>query len=154
MKSILPVSLAFCVLVLASCSKSSSGESNTELLTKASWKHKNSGADVNNDGFIDTALPPGYVFDCDKDNIMTFVDNGTGTVDEGPTKCEATDPQTTPFTWSFINGEAGINFPTAAFAGINGDFKILKLTATEFNLSKELNLGGGTVINIIVELQH
>jgi len=155
MKSFVFAALTISLLGLAACSnKDDSGPTNTELLTSATWKYKNAGVDVNNDGFIDTGVPPGYVGDCDKDNLLTFKSDGTGILDEGATKCDPGEPQTKPFTWTFKNNETVINFPSAVFSGITGDVKILKLTSTELNLSKEVNIGGTTTVFIVVELQH
>ena len=42
---------------------------------------------------------------CYKDNIVTFMLRGTGTADEGATKCNPGDPQTAAFTWSFQTSE-------------------------------------------------
>ena len=42
----------------------------------------------------------------------------------------------------------------AVFLGISGDVKILKLTSTELDLSKEINTGAPVPINIVIELKH
>ncbi len=139
----------------SSCSKDEdTGPSNTELIVSATWKYNNGGVDVNNDGLIDAPVPPGYVLDCDKDNTLTFKDDGTGTLDEGATKCDPSNPQTSAFTWSFKNGETYINFSIAIMTGFSGDLKILKLTSTELNLSKEVNVGTPNPIYIVVQLKH
>lgn len=147
--------LAGSTLFIGSCSKDDdSGPSKTSLITSAAWKYENAGLDVNKDGFIDTAVPAGFLVDCDKDNTITFKSDGTGTLDEGATKCDPGNPQTSAFTWSFKNNETMLNFPTAIFTGISGDISILKLTSTELDLSKEVNIGGPTTVNVIVELKH
>src|SRR5262245_22763544 len=54
-------------------------KTNTELLTQTSWKFDKataSGVDIS------SQVPA-----CMKDNITTFVSNGTGTIDEGTTLC-------------------------------------------------------------------
>lgn len=39
--------------------------------------------------------------DCEKDNIISFLANGTFSVSEGPTKCDPNDPDVTDIgTWS------------------------------------------------------
>lgn len=154
MKSPILLALVLSAGFLAQCGKKDAGPSKTELITSASWTHDKSGVDVNADGFIDTSLPPGYVNDCDKDNIITFKADGTGTLDEGPTKCDPGNPQTSPFTWSFKNGETVINFPTALVAGFDGDVKILRLTANDLDLQKTINIGGSTTVDVILEMKH
>src|SRR5690606_26096511 len=37
---------------------------------------------------------------CSKDDFIIFKEEGTYVVDEGPTKCDDNDPQTTTGTWS------------------------------------------------------
>jgi len=139
----------------SSCSKDEdSGPSNTELIASAAWKYNNSGADVNNDGFIDAAVPPGYILDCDKDNTLTFKNDGTGTLDEGANKCDPSSPQTSVFTWTFSNAETFINISIPVMTGFNGSLEILKLTSTELNLSKQVSIGGTAPIFVVVELKH
>jgi hypothetical protein len=46
---------------------------------------------------------------CEKDNFIKLTTTGTGTFDEGATKCDPTDPQTEPFNWNFTNNEATLH---------------------------------------------
>jgi hypothetical protein len=153
MKLLVVKFLAFTFIILSACSKDSD-PSNTELITRATWKYKNAGVDLNSDGVIDTNIPPGYLMDCDKDNLITFESDGTGVLDEGAIKCDPANPQTSDFSWSFKNNETIINFPTAVFSGLSGDLTIIKLTETEFNVYKEGNIGGPTPVRIVLELTH
>lgn len=155
MKYLVGIILISTLYFQSSCSKDEdTGPSNTELIASSAWKYMNSGVDVNNDNFIDAPVPPGYILDCDKDNTLTFKNDGTGTLDEGANKCDPSNPQTSPFTWSFKSGETYINFSIPLMTGLNGDLKILKLTSTELNLGKEVNVGGAAPVFVIVELKH
>ena len=155
MKYLLGIIMLGSILIQSSCSKDEdSGPSKTELIVSGAWKFNKSGVDVNNDGFIDAPVPPGYIVDCDKDNTLTFKNDGSGTLDEGANKCDPANPQTSPFTWSFKNGETYINFSVPVMTGFNGDLKIVKLTSTELNLSKEVIVGSSPPIYVIVELKH
>ncbi len=155
MKHLLKFSFFAITLVLGSCGKNDTkAPTRTELLASATWKYDNAGLDINKDGIAETPLPPGYVGDCDKDNTLTFKSDGTGTLDEGPLKCDAGNPQTSPFTWSFKNGETVINFPTVILTGISGDVTIQKLTSTELDFIKEINIGAPATVNVIVEMKH
>ena len=156
MKYLVGILMIGSLYLQSSCSKDDepAGPSKTELIVSSAWKYNTSGVDVNNDGFIDAPAPQGYIMDCDKDNTLTFKNDGTGTLDEGGTKCDPTNPQTSPYAWSFRNGETYINFPVALMTGFNGDVKILKLTSTELNLSKEVNVGTPNSIYIVVQLKH
>lgn len=147
--------LLFAPLLFSACKKNdTAGPTKMELITTSTWKFDKAGLDVNKDGFMDTDLPPGYLVECDKDNVITFKSDGTGTVDEGASKCDPADPQTSPFTWSFKNNETILNFPAAVFNGITGDVTIQKLTTTELDMIKEVNIGAPTTVNVIFEMKH
>ncbi len=146
---------AFCIIY--SCSKSSSPaptqKTKMQLLTQSVWKYDTAGIDANSDGVIDAALPPGYVQDCDKDNLLTFNSDSTGTEDEGPTKCDTASPQTTAFTWSFNSDQTVITSTSALFNGVGGDFTINTLTDTQLHLGKSVIVSGITV-NLAIYLKH
>ena len=38
---------------------------------------------------------------CDNDNLAIYKNDGTGTYDEGASKCDDLDPQTSAFNWAF-----------------------------------------------------
>jgi len=109
---------AFTLLLAAAsitaCSKDSApSKTKTELLTQAAWKFESEGIDIDKNGTIEA--PTGEVEDCNKDDVFTFITGGTGTRDEGATKCEGTDPQTAPFVWSFQNSESELLFDGRLF---------------------------------------
>ena len=125
------------IFILGSCSKSSDNSSpktKTELLTQASWKFK--GATV---GGVDVS---GLLQACQKDNIYTFAAGGTGTYDEGPTKCGTSDPQTVSFTWNFSDNEATLNVSQALIAGGGNKFSIVSLTETQLVVSQNITFSG------------
>lgn len=156
MKRLTLIAVVFTALTMASCSKNdSSGPSKTELITSGTWKYKNAGIDVNGDGYIDTGLPPGYELQsCQTDNTLLLKTDGTGTVDEGASKCDPADAQSTAITWSFKSNETIINFPQALFGSLTGDVKIVNLTSTSLILAKTVNIGGSSNVDIIVEMMH
>jgi hypothetical protein len=149
--------IALAVAVFASCSKDddSDGEpTKKQLLTTVAWKYDNAGIDANGDGTIDTPLPDGTIEDCDKDNTYTFQPDGTGTLDEGATKCDAANPQTVPFNYSVNSDVTVINFPDTVISGISGDVAIKELTATSLVLSKSIEIGIPIPVTVVVELKH
>ena len=149
--------IALGIAVFASCSKDddSKGEpTKTQLLTTVPWKYDTAGIDANGDGTIDTALPDGTVEDCDKDNTFTFQADGTGTADEGPTKCDPTNPQTMTFNYSLNSNATIINFPDTVISGISGDVTIKELNATRLVLTKAVEIGLPIAVNVVVELKH
>ncbi len=149
--------LAIFSFVFFSCKKDDSSSpgtttSNTTILAQQSWKFNNAGLDPNKDGTIDTDVS-GFVSACLKDNTVSFAANGSGTSDEGLTKCNSADPQSIPFTWSFASNETLININGNAVAGKGGQYKIVSLTNTNFSLSKD-TVYLGTSTTFIVNLKH
>jgi len=144
----------FCVFALFAilffaCKKSSDSDNNnpkskTDLITASIWRFDNAtvaGIDIS-----------GSFEDCEKDNTVTFLSNGSGTIDEGPTKCDAADPQTTPFTWAFENNETSLHTTTPLFPG-TGDFKISTLNETQLSVSRDTTVSG-IPATIIINLKH
>ena len=155
MKQYTPLLLAV-ICIFPACKKDdSSSGSKTELIASAAWKYDKAMADMNKDGTFETPIPSGYLESCEIDNLITFKKDGTGIIDEGPTKCDAGDPQTTAFTWTFTNNETTINFPSAVFTGLTGDVKLVTLTSAKLQLQKnDVDVGFSSTVNILVDLKH
>lgn len=90
---------------------------------------------------------------CQKDNIVTFSSDFTGLLDEGATKCNSSDPQTTPFTWSFMSNETILHVSTVLFTGGASDFTIVSLSSTQLVLSQQINISG-TMQTVVVTFVH
>lgn len=147
------------MLVMTSCQKDESTnntpKTKTELITSASWKYNDAKIDTDNNGTGDVALPAGFIESCQTDNVIIFAAGGTGTVDEGAFKCDPADPQSIPFTWSFTSNETMINFSSAVFAGIGGDFKIISLTETELKISQQVTIPPSPIaLSIVATFKH
>ena len=114
-----------------SCKKESGSESKqktkTELLTSGSWKRTGLTAtpayDWYGDGNYATDLLS-VMKVCDSDNFDTYKSNGTGDTDEGPTRCDQSDPQAWPFVWEFADNETKL-----VFNGVN-KLNLVELTET------------------------
>lgn len=120
-------------------------KTNTELITQSTWKFDNAkvgGTDVS-----------AFVQACQKDNIITFVSTGSGTLDEGATKCNAGDPQTTPFTWNFASNETVLHISAILFTGGSSDFNIVTLSETQLVLSQNITISG-TTQNAVITFKH
>lgn len=50
---------------------------------------------------------------CAKDNLTKFLDDLTGILDEGPTKCDAGDPQQSAFTWTLVTNDTQLRIEDA-----------------------------------------
>ena len=118
----------------------------TELLTQSSWKFKAAtanGSDVSNQN------PP--FAPCRKDNIITFVISGTGTVSEGATACSPAENAS--FTWNFTSDESMIHFSTALYPNAPNDVTVVSVSETELVISFPYTVGSITV-TVIVTFQH
>lgn len=122
-------------LALISCQKEDdtpAPKTKTQLLTQATWKFSSAtvgGTDVS------AALQA-----CQKDNILSLAAAGTGTLDEGPAKCNAGDPQTSPITWSWLSGETQLNISTTLFTGGSSTFTLVSLTETQLVVSQAITV--------------
>jgi hypothetical protein len=133
-------------LLFTACSKSDSNnntsKTKTQLISQASWKFSAAtvnGADVSS-----------LIQACQKDNTLMFsATGGTGTLDEGTTKCNASDPQTTSFTWSFTNNEGTLHVSQVFFTGGSTDFTIVSLTETQLVVSQMINVSGTTQTAVV-----
>ncbi|HEU4634279.1 MAG TPA: hypothetical protein VFS22_09855 [Flavisolibacter sp.] len=148
------LAMAVCI-VFISCDKDSSdnnGPTKTELITKASWKFEDAGADATKDGSIDISFAS-QLPTCLTDNTLTLSAGGSGTVDEGTSKCDPSIPQSTAVTWSFANNESFLNLGGGGLLGITGQFKIVTLTDASLALSKDTTLQG-LQSSFIIKLKH
>jgi hypothetical protein len=146
--------LSACFILAGSCKKNStSPPSNMTLMTQASWKYDTAGVGSDNSGTIAFALPQGTIKDCEKDNILNFKSDGTGSQDEGPTKCDSASPQTVPFTWSFNANQTAITSSDSLFSGFSGSITITSLTQTQLHLLKTVTIQSIPVI-VDIYLKH
>lgn len=144
---------------LFSCKKSSDdGSQNTGHITSGPWKYNTGGIDQDRNGTIDipfSATP--LVMPCMTDNTGLFNADGTGTTDEGPTKCDPGLPQSSSFTWSFQNNETELQVAGNGLFGLGGNLKIRELTHTAFEVSKDTTIifgGLPMTVGLIFELKH
>ena len=143
--------LSFCLAAfLFSCQKDATDNSNqnptkAQLITSASWKFSMatvSGTDVSS--LLQT---------CQKDNILSFQSAGTGSTDEGATKCNSGDAQSNPFTWNFASTETVLHISTVLFTGGSSDFSIVSLTSASLVVSQNITVSGSTQ-NAVVTFIH
>jgi hypothetical protein len=147
------ISLTSLVILVAvlhiSCSKEDNtppaAKTKTELITKSSWKFS--------DAKVGGSSVAAFLQTCQKDNVLTFLSAGTGTADEGATKCNATDAQTNPYTWSFQSSETILFVSTPFFTGGSSSFTIVSLTETELEVSQNITVSGSTQ-NAVITFIH
>ena len=121
--------------LVAACKKDKSDDSaRMNLITTGKWKlvalTSQPGHDVDGDGIADTDMFA-FMDLCEKDNLIVFKKSGEYEVDEGPTKCDPSDPQVATSHWQFTNNDTGII--------IDGDLgKIEELTNSLLVISGQL----------------
>jgi hypothetical protein len=141
-------------ILAGSCKKNStSPPSNMTLITQSAWKYDTAGVGSDNSGTIAFALPQGTIKDCERDNILYFKSDGTGSQDEGPTKCDSASPQTVPFTWSFNANQTAITSSDSLFSSFSGSITITSLTQTQLHLMKTVTVQSIPVI-VDIYLKH
>ena len=128
-----------------SCKKESGSESKqktkTELLTSGSWKRTGLTAtpayDWYGDGNYATDLLS-VMKVCDSDNFDSYKSDGTGDTDEGPTRCDESDPQAWPFVWEFADNETKLVFDYFA------EYTLVELTETTLKFRSTFEKNGVT----------
>ncbi|MCX6318859.1 MAG: lipocalin family protein [Bacteroidetes bacterium] len=135
--SFLPI-MAVCTLLIISCGKDdpdpAPAKTKTELITTGSWRFSSAsvgGTDVS--AFFQV---------CQKDNVVTFAAAGTGTLDEGATKCNAGDPQTQNFTWNFASNETQLFISATLFTGGSNTSTIVTLNESQLVISQQVIVSG------------
>jgi hypothetical protein len=108
-------------LLFSSCGKD---KTKTELLT-GSWKFTNAVSGSTN---VFATIPA-----CSKDDVFTFLANGTVTTDEGPSKCNAGDPQTTSGPWRWAANETELILGNDTMKSLSLTEKTLVGTLYVFN---------------------
>lgn len=157
MKIFSPLPIAILMLNVMGCHKTDVINPNiptkTDLVSASAWKVNDVGLDQDKNGTIDLSLL-GQLLACQADNTILFKKDNTGVTDEGTTRCNTTDPQTTNFNWSFADAEANINVSNSILTPINGKSKVLELSATALTLSKDTTITGLGNTTLVVKLKH
>ena len=121
------VSIIFLSITLFSCSKDPVDDPSKKVaLTTGTWKLTETKTDYNKDGVYEEDTYA-MLDACIKDNFYTFLADGSQVMDEGPSKCYTTSPQTRTSTWSFSDNQTRFQF-----GGVN--YQIEELTAATFRL--------------------
>jgi hypothetical protein len=101
---------AVLILIATGCKKDKDG-GRMGIITSGTWKiialATEPGYDADGDGDIDSDLFALYDA-CEKDDYFVFRNNGSFEVNEGPTKCDPSNPQVYSSEWQFANNESEI----------------------------------------------
>jgi hypothetical protein len=140
--------LVILFLSFSGCEKDSDNDkpkTNTDLLTQASWKF--SSASASGFGDVSSQIP-----DCYKDNIYTFVADGTGSTNESTNVCS---PSTAgAFTWNFMSNETTLHISTPLFTGGSSDFTIISLNETNLIVSQTMTIAPLPPTTVQVTFAH
>jgi hypothetical protein len=127
----------------------------TQFITSATWKYDTVGIDTNKDGKPDQPLTGIALQSCDTDNTITFKSDSTGILNEGATKCNSADPQTTPFTWYFKEKGTILYTPNQIFGNdFSGDFKVGEITTSRLRVIKDVTVPPFGTYTIVLDLKH
>ncbi|MGN6294941.1 MAG: hypothetical protein ACTHMV_19480 [Chitinophagaceae bacterium] len=147
---------AIIMAIFPACKKEdnfTSPETRTELLVKTSWKFEK--AEASPIGDISSQLEA-----CQTDNLLIFSaasassTSGTGTLDEGPTKCDPSGPQSGSFNWELINDGTVLRSSVPLFSGGSTDFTIVSLTSTNLVLSQQMQIDPYPATTVTITLKH
>ena len=116
------------LLMLNSCKKDE--ETATDLLTGGTWKLTESRSDTDGDGTLESDLEP-----CSADDTINFTTAGTFTTDEGATKCDPSDDQTSSGTWALSSEDKVL---TITDSGISIAVEIINLTSSRLEMKATL----------------
>jgi outer membrane lipoprotein-sorting protein len=124
--------LALFTFLLVQCKKDEAPPKPASELILGTWKLSadtySPAYDYFGNGTKITDAYPLYV-DCQKDDVTTFKTNSEGEFNEGASKCDVADPQSTPFLWTLKDNNTTLNISALA------DFKIVSIDATTLKLS-------------------
>jgi|SRR5688572_22574528 len=138
--------LCFTILFFTNCDKTDEAlPTNTDHLTKASWKF--SSAKASGIGDVTAQVPA-----CFKDNTMTFAIGGTGTISEGANVCSSPAPAT--FTWTFQNNESQINLSVPIISGGSTVFTIVTLNDATLVVSQMMTIAPYPPTNVELTFIH
>jgi len=136
-------------LVLFSCKKDEKSKTKAELLSNGSWHVTaytvDPPIDWDGDGTDESNVYP-LIEQCIKDDHTTFFANGTGELDEGPTKCDPNDPQTIPLSWEFDQSESQLTVQSI-------QYQIESLTESQMVL-KEIEVVSSVTVTHTVTFGH
>ena len=131
-----PIPFLLILLVLISCNKDDElGNQKEKMLTGKNWKLTSAQSDppIDSDGQSITdiyAVMPS----CAKDNTTKFNADGSVLFDEGPSKCDAQDPQTEISEWSFNSDKTSM---TVDVDNKTVRYKIIEISNSRLKISFE-----------------
>jgi Lipocalin-like domain len=120
----------------------------TELITQGSWSFEKA---TTGNPPIDVSL---QVPACYKDNVVSFVASGNGSV-QNTVVCTPTDTTPATFTWAFQTNETVISLNAPLFPGGSSTFNIVTLSETSLVISQDVVIPPATTpTNVVFYYKH
>jgi hypothetical protein len=146
MKSLKVIMLSFALITLMTACKKDKDQTRSELLVSKAWKMADYGDDINKNGVIDASESD--LGNCEKDDTYSFAAGGTGTFDEGASKCDPMDPQSTTFNWQLTEGETKLTLSVGGFPVVAGA-TIITLDNSNFVFAQDFSgVGEKSIISL------
>ncbi len=130
--------LSFLLLVAASlgaCKKNDDvAPSRIEMLTAKNWRVSAETVTVAYNNKTTTTDAYAAMKACERDDFTKFNVNKTYTDDQGPSKCDPSDPQTNSGNWDFNGDQTKLTIADPAHPSNLTSFDIVTLSATTLHL--------------------
>jgi len=129
------------ILILSSCKKdSNSAKGGSAILTSGKWQITASTSTFTIAGSTQTNDIFSLLPSCVQDNYYIFNPDGTGTTDEGATKCDDSDPQTTSNgNWQLLNNDTQLQAGDITGAQVTANIKQLDNSTLVLEYTTEAN---------------
>ncbi len=139
------------IVTLGACSKSDTGapaKTKKTLLTQAIWK----GVTIEEATSATGPFTMRTIRPCRLDDYAQFRTDGTLEANEGATKCNPTDPQSTMGTWLFQNNETGLKISSQL--GVLADYVIITLNENSLVVIEDQTVYNTTPLFVRTTFTH
>ena len=139
--------LLFVVLLFTACRKDDAPTAKTtlELLQNKNWKLTGLTVTPGSTGTGTEDVYNTWMEACEKDNLFRFNSGSIFILDEGPTKCDPSDPQSQNGTWDYNDAVSMLHFQIAAPSD-DYTLKIVSINESGFEGKQTENVGGTTYV--------
>ncbi len=140
--------LSFLLLLAASlgaCKKNDDNQpSRTDLLTAKNWRVSAETVTAVYNNKTTTTDIYASTKACERDDFTKFNANKTYTDDQGPSKCDPSDPQTDTGNWDFNSDQTKLTLSDPAQPNQLTSFDVAELSATTLRLHYSGTINSGT----------
>ncbi|HWB24657.1 MAG TPA: lipocalin family protein [Chitinophagaceae bacterium] len=137
-------------ITIVACQKSNNSQNDVTILTSGKWQISDASVTIPGSGVsldVYDSIP-----DCVKDNFYIFASEGTATIDEGATKCDSSDPQTTTGNWKLLENNTKLQ-TIDPLTGASADLTLLEINSNDMKVQDTATYQGYSV-NATVTFKH